>query len=386
MARDGRGRLRAYPVPEYGQVPSTSDSCTMCPPESCCCCKLPLGVQIGAGLLIAWSVLALALTLGFSDESVDAFCAFEHLEGSAECGEACAVHESGAWFTSSPDFYAFTEVTFPGYSGRPVPVVPLCSSGQGAQKTYTVLAVDGVTADEAQALCTTNDSSMTLASIASADENERARQACGDHSCWLGLESASATKWKKPDEWIDGTSFDYANWWPVNQPPAQADYAPVYVFMNIPGAEPGEHCTGLTIGLYVGVLTLLFSLGMSVLALVGANSLNGERLDIVWQAFIGLYVAGFIMGGINTSQTVDINPFIPPGLLWGPWLISQLCISLPLNLWWVISVRSLAGQCKDGSIGSEDSGSAAAVAMPVATAVATPVVVANPATEGNGAD
>ena len=71
----------------------------MRPPESCCCCALLLGVKIGAGLLLAYVLLALTLVLVFADEDTDAFCSFEHLEESAECAESCAVHESGAWFS-----------------------------------------------------------------------------------------------------------------------------------------------------------------------------------------------------------------------------------------------------------------------------------------------
>jgi hypothetical protein len=331
----------------------------MCPPESCCCCKLPLGVKIGAGLLIGWSLLALVLVFAFSDESVDAFCTFEHLEASAECGEDCAVHESGAWFSSDPTFHTFSEATFIGYSGTIVPVLPLCSTGQGAQKTYTLLpnGGDGVTADQAKALCTSN--SMALASIASADENEVARKACGDNSCWLGLKSASPTKWTAPAQWEDGTSFEYTNWWPVQQP-AQRDDAnspPIYVFMNVPGAEPGEHCTALTIHLWLGVLMLLVTAGLSVLALVGANSLDGAKLDLSWQANVGLWAVALIQGAIQTSQTIDLNPFAPPNWIWGMWAIGEFGISTPLTVWWVISVRSLAAQCKDGSIAdSGDSG------------------------------
>jgi hypothetical protein len=334
----------------------------MCPPESCCCCKLPLGVKIGAGLLIVWSLLLLVLVFVFPDESVDAFCDLEHLEATAECGEDCAVHESGTWFTADPNFHTFSKLTFPGYSGKIVPVLPLCSTGQGAQKTYTLLhgggdGVTGVTAEEASALCTS--SGMTLASIASANENEQARKACGDNSCWLGLESASPTKWMAPAEWEDGTSFEYANWWPVQQPAPRDDPVnpPIYVFMNVPGEEPGEHCTALTIHLWLGVLMLLVTCGLSVLALVGANSLDGTKLDPVWQANVVLWVVALIQGAVQTSQSIDLNPFAPPGILWGIWAVGEFCINTPLSVWWIISVRSLAGQCKDGSIATNgDSG------------------------------
>lgn len=331
----------------------------MCPPESCCCCKLPLGVKIGAALLLALELLSLVLVFTLSDENLEAFCDLEDLEATAECGESCAVHESGAWYTADPNFHTFSDARFPGYTGKIVPVVPLCSTGQGAQKTFTLLVEDGgSTPAEALAACEAYGDDTALASIASADENERARKACGDNSCWLGLRSLSATKWSKPVEWTDGTPFDYANWWPVNQPPAQEDpeYPQLNVLMNVPGEEPGEHCTALTIHFYFGVLAMLVICGLCVLALIGANSEDGSKLDIVWQGWAGVWAITSIQSAIETWQTIDLIPFLPPFLVWLPWIIGQVCIALPLNLWWIISVRSLAKQCKDGKLGSEDSG------------------------------
>ena len=282
----------------------------MCPPESCCCCKLEVGVKVGAGLFIAYSLLALVLVLAYGDANVDAFCSFEELESTAECGESCAVHESGAWFTADATFYKFSAETVPGFSeDHPeVPIVPLCSSMNqadttlGTQKTYFVPAPDasspddaeGVTAERAGIICSTQrcteaqvadgSCSSTLATIASAEENERARLACGDSSCWLGLQSARTSVWSDPSEWDDGTAFAYTNWWPVDQPPAREDpsYPKVYVFMNIPGAEPGEHCSALRFHEYFGVFALLVLAGLSTLALMGANALDGKQLDMAW--------------------------------------------------------------------------------------------------------
>jgi hypothetical protein len=357
----------------------------MCPPESCCCCKLEVGVKVGAGLFIAYSLLALVLVFAYGDANVDAFCSFEELESTAECGESCAVHESGAWFTAHATFYKFSAETVPGFSeDHPeVPIVPLCSSMNqadttlGTQKTYFVPAPDasspddaeGVTAERAGIICSTQrcteaqvadgSCSSTLATIASAEENERARQACGDSSCWLGLQSARTSAWSDPSEWDDGTAFAYTNWWPVDQPPAREDpsYPQVYVFMNIPGAEPGEHCSALRFHEYFGVFALLVLAGLSTLALMGANALDGKQLDMAWQGYIGLWAVTFIQSAIQTSQTTDLSAFVPPAWVWGPWLVGQFLIGLPLGLWWVISQRSLANQCKDGSLSKDaDSG------------------------------
>lgn len=326
----------------------------MCPPESCCCCKLPLGVKIGAGLLLAYVLLAMILVLVFADQDTDAFCSFEHLEESTECGESCAVHESGAWFTSSPDFDEFSPETYAGYSGPLIPVVPLCSSGQGAHKVYVAPTEgSGVTGEHAEEVCTSyGDGSFRLASIASAEENERARKTCGDNSCWLGLQSANQLHWTPPSAWTDGTSFTYANWWPVNQPPAVEDSPQVFVFMNIPGVEPGEHCTSVTIHMYLEVLGLLCVGVLAALALTGANSLDRQRLNIAWQAWIGVWLVTLVQSAVETAQYTGRNVFAPAAWTWGFWAFGELLVAAPLNVWWVISVRSLAGQCQ--AIDDED--------------------------------
>lgn len=377
----------------------------MCPPEQCCCCGLLPGVKIGAGLLIGWCVLVFIAVFVSVDENIEAFCNLEHLEYTTDCGETCAVHESGTWFVSDSEFSMFAEDTFPGYSAPPVPIVPLCSSGQGAMKTYTALTQrvqfeaaieralrEGMNAPQAEAAC--SNEGMTLASIASADENERARKACGDNCCWLGLESASSTKWKDPITWIDGTNFDYANWWPVEQPASWDNMR--HVFMNVPGDEPGEHCTALTVHMWLGVLLTLATLGLSCLALVGANSTDGKQLDIVWQGWIALVVVAMIQSFVQTSQTTDMNKFTSPFLAWTFWFIAEFGISLPLSGWWIISVKSLARQCKEGGPAIDSAQPApadshvhvavatavpavatavpvVATAAPVATAVANPV-------------
>eukprot|EP01052_Picozoa_sp_SAG31_P017152 SAG31_NODE_1161_length_9593_cov_3.825629_3_plen_361_part_00 len=355
----------------------------MCPPESCCCCKLPAGVKVGAILYIIYGVLALGLLFGFSDENTQAFCDLEHLEFSAECGEDCAVHESGAWFVSDAVFDTFSEAEFPGYAGPVVPIVPLCSSGQGAQKTYTRLADgSGLTGLQAKSACERYDNTSTLASIASADENERARKACGDNCCWLGLESSSSKKWSNPRIWYDGTRFDYTNWWPAGQP-AQWDNMQ-YVFMNVPGGEPGEHCTAMRFHEYFGAFALLVVIGLGVLALLGVNSFDGKQLDIVWQVWLGLVAVTMVQSFVQTSQTVDLSYFIPPAWIWISWFIGEFLIGLPLSIWWMVSVRSLASQCKNGgpAVPSEDPAPlpVAAAVVPVATATAV-AVVANPALE-----
>ncbi len=323
----------------------------MCPPESCCCCELSLGVRIGAGIMLAHVLLSLIAVFAVPDVEIDAFCTFEHLEATSDCGGSCAVHESGAWFTSSPDFEKFSPETVPGYSGAVVPIVPLCSRGSGAQKTYQALGGEaGFTAEEAEVVCRSHiDGSFSLASITSADENERARKACGDNSCWLGLQSATELHWTTPSEWRDGTSFAYANWWPVNQPPKMEDPTSpqLYVFMNVPGAEPGEHCTTLRTHMYFGVFVLLCFGGLSILALVGANSLDGKQLGVAWQGWIGLWFVTLIQSGVETSLYVDLNPLSSTSWSWGFWAFTSFLISAPLNAWWIVSVRSLADQCQD---------------------------------------
>lgn len=323
----------------------------MCPPESCLCCELSLGVKIGACIMLVHVIISLVAVFAVPDDSIDAFCTFEHLEATAECGENCAVHESGAWFTASPDFYQFSHQTVPGYSGTVVPIVPLCSSGSVPQKTFhTLSSGTGVTAEDAETACRRNSAgAFGLASIVSADENERARRACGDNSCWLGLQSAKPLHWTTPSEWSDGTSVTYVNWWPVNQPPKIEDssFPQRYVFMNKPGAEPGERCSALRIHIYLGVLVLLCFGGLSVLALVGANSLEGKELNIAWQGWIGLWLVALIQSGVETWLYVDLNPLESTSWSWGFWAFTTFLISAPLNAWWVISVRSLAAQCED---------------------------------------
>eukprot|EP01043_Picozoa_sp_COSAG02_P034123 COSAG02_NODE_2369_length_9049_cov_37.484358_1_plen_412_part_00 len=308
-------------------------------------------MKIGACITLVHVLISLVAIFAVPDDSIDAFCSFEHLEATAECGQNCAVHESGAWFTAHPDFYQFSPQTVPGYSGAVVPIVPLCSNGSVSQKTFRALPSRvGVSVQDAETACRRNSAgAFGLASIASADENERARRACGDNCCWLGLQSAKALHWTTPDEWNDGARVNYVNWWPVNQPPKLEDprFPQLYAFMNRPGAEPGERCSTLRIHMYCGVLVFLCFGGLSVSALVGANSLDGKHLNIAWRGWIGLWFLALIQSGVETSLYTDLNPFESTSWAWGFWAFTTFLVSAPLNAWWVISVRSLAGQCED---------------------------------------
>ncbi len=313
-------------------------------------------MKVGAGLFLSYALLALILIFAESDEDIDAFCSFEDLEASAACGESCAVHESGAWFTASPELDRFSPETFPGYSGTIVPMVPLCSSGQGAKTYIALTGGPGMTAVEAEEACKRHsDGTFHLASIASADENERARQVCGDNSCWLGLQSTSPLHWAAPSEWNDGTRFDYANWWPVNQPPEMEDpnLPQVYVFMNVPGAEPGEQCSALRVHMYVGMLALFCIGGLSALGLYGASTMERNKLDIVWKAWIGMWAVTLVLSAVETSIYTGINPFVPTAWVWGLWAFGEFLVAAPLNTWWIIAVRSLASQCDDGSLSTD---------------------------------
>ena len=159
--------------------------------------------------------------------------------------------------------------------------------------------------------------------------------------------------------------------------------------MNVPGDEPGEHCTALTVHFWLGVLFVLVCLGLSCLAFVGANSTDGKQLDIVWQGWIALVLVTMIQSAIQTSQSADMNKFAPPFFAWVAWFIAEFVIGLPLNVWWVISVKSLARQCKEGgpAIGSAEPASAAvATAAAVPVAVATAVPVANPVNKTEAED
>ena len=211
----------------------------------------------------------------------------------------------------------------------------------------------GMTAEGAEEECTnySADSSFSLASIASAEENERARQACGDNSCWLGLQSGNPLHWKDPSVWLDGTSFGYANWWPVNQPPSQEEPGSpqLYVFMNIPGAEPGEHCATIKVYMYLQVLAFCCIGGMAALAFTGAEALNAKRLNIVWQGWIGVWLATLIQSAVETAQYTELNFLVPATWAWGFWAFEEFLVNAPLNVWWIVSVRSLAVQCEAAS-------------------------------------
>lgn len=239
-------------------------------------------------------------------------------------------------------------------------MVPLCASGKGAQKTYMAITRTdelgsqiGMTAEGAEEECAnySADSSFSLASIASAEENERARQACGDNSCWLGLRSGHPLHWKDPSVWSDGTSFGYANWWPVNQPPSQEEPGSpqLYVLMNIPGAEPGEHCAAIKVYMYLQVLALLCTGGLAAIAFMGADSLDAKRLNIVWQGWIGVWLVTLIQSAVETAQYAELNFLVPATWVWGFWAFEQFLVSAPLNAWWIISVRSLALRCDEGA-------------------------------------
>ena len=116
---------------------------------------------------------------------------------------------------------------------------------------------------------------------------------------------------------------------------------------------------------------------------------DGKQLDIVWQGWIALVLVTMIQSAIQTSQSADMNKFAPPFFAWVAWFIAEFVIGLPLNVWWVISVKSLARQCKEGgpAIGSAEPASAAvATSAAVPVAVATAVPVANPVNKTEAED
>ena len=77
-----------------------------------------------------------------------------------------------------------------------------------------VAGPSGGTYYDATAYCSSIGAS--IATIHSATENELARQACGDSSCWIGLEEvggdASTPKGSQTWRWRDGSDATYTNW------------------------------------------------------------------------------------------------------------------------------------------------------------------------------
>ena len=72
----------------------------------------------------------------------------------------------------------------------------------------------GGTYDQAKSYC--EEKGATLAKILNAEDQSRAKEACGAHSCWIGLVEIGGNQWTDAAdqvwEWTDGTSMEYAHW------------------------------------------------------------------------------------------------------------------------------------------------------------------------------
>jgi len=80
---------------------------------------------------------------------------------------------------------------------------PLCQSSTGAFVKMNSIV------DYKSAMNSCVEKSMSLATIKSAEENEKAFSACGQSICWIGLVEAPGTEsW----QWHDGSKVSYSNW------------------------------------------------------------------------------------------------------------------------------------------------------------------------------